>query len=350
MGQKSHPIGLRLLKTNRHFQSAWYTRLEYGSYFTRQLQAHTYLEKLFGQIGAPTGGLSMVSVTKKTRLLFSYFDRLESRQDKTPLLGPILPPQTRPFPARVWEAFERKKERFFPLFLLRNQAYFHPATLGSRFVRAEREMMSDSFLARLASRDEGTFLRLFLFSALFERGVVSSAREVGGSMTQASQIERLRWFHEFLSSRLAPIVATGEKRSTEESLRYLSRLFESFAGSPVWVDSWRAKWESQAPAFLAMEIAFLLEKRVSFRRIKSFLIRTLEENKNGRWNRVQGIRVSCAGRVGGGSGKKAQRAKTESFQWGETSLHVFSEKVDFSQKVAVTVFGLVGVKVWICYR
>lgn len=64
---------------------------------------------------------------------------------------------------------------------------------------------------------------------------------------------------------------------------------------------------------------------------------------------VKGVRIACSGRVASRS-KKAQKARRESIQWGETSLNVFSESVYFAGKSAQTTFGKIGVKVWICYN
>ena len=101
--------------------------------------------------------------------------------------------------------------------------------------------------------------------------------------------------------------------------------------------------ERQSALFLAHEVVYLLEKRIPFRKIKDQISKELRSSKI-----VKGIRITCSGRVGGKS-KKAQKAKMETFKQGQTSLHVFSSKIDFAQKSALTNFGLVGVKVWICF-
>ena len=100
----------------------------------------------------------------------------------------------------------------------------------------------------------------------------------------------------------------------------------------------------QSAGFLADEIVYFLERRVSFRRIKNKILKQLDKNSN-----IRGVRITCSGRVGGKS-KKAQRAKTECVKLGQTSLHVFSSRIDFAVRTAQTSFGSVGVKVWICYN
>ena len=102
--------------------------------------------------------------------------------------------------------------------------------------------------------------------------------------------------------------------------------------------------EKQSAIFLAEEIIFYLEKRVPFFKIKNQILREITKNSF-----LKGLRITCSGRVGGRS-KKAQRSKIQIIKYGQTSLHVFSSKIDFASKHANTAFGLLGIKVWICYN
>jgi len=102
--------------------------------------------------------------------------------------------------------------------------------------------------------------------------------------------------------------------------------------------------EWQDAGYFADEIVFLLERRVPFRQLKSKVLNPLLLNPN-----IRGLRITCSGRVGGKS-KKAQRAKRESVKYGQTSLHVFSSKIDFAVRTAHTPLGSTGIKVWICYN
>ena len=102
--------------------------------------------------------------------------------------------------------------------------------------------------------------------------------------------------------------------------------------------------EKQSAIFLAEEIIYYLEKRVPFLKIKNQILREIAQNSF-----LKGLRITCSGRVGGRS-KKAQRSKVQVIKYGQTSLHVFSSKIDFASKHAHTAFGLLGIKVWICYN
>ena len=120
-------------------------------------------------------------------------------------------------------------------------------------------------------------------------------------------------------------------------------LLDQQTGSSVKLVPFQVSTEKQSALFLAQEVVYFLEKRVSFRKIKDQILKELKNSKI-----IKGVRITCSGRVGGKS-KKAQKAKTETFKQGETSLGVFSSKIDFAQKSALTSFGLIGVKVWICF-
>ena len=106
----------------------------------------------------------------------------------------------------------------------------------------------------------------------------------------------------------------------------------------------KAQNVAQSALFVAEEIAYQLQRRNSFRQIKTKFLQELGSKPG-----IKGVRVTCVGRIGGRA-KKAQRARGESFKLGQTSLHLFDSRVSFASKTAFTPFGAVGVKVWVCWR
>lgn len=56
-----------------------------------------------------------------------------------------------------------------------------------------------------------------------------------------------------------------------------------------------------------------------------------------------GIKIMCAGRLGG-----AEMARTEQYKEGRTPLHTLRADIDYGTATAETIYGLIGVKVWIC--
>lgn len=91
-------------------------------------------------------------------------------------------------------------------------------------------------------------------------------------------------------------------------------------------------------AYLVAEnIATQLEGRINFRRAMKNAITSASRMG------AEGIRVMCAGRLGG-----AEIARTEQYREGRVPLHTLRADIDYASVAARTIYGLIGVKVWIC--
>ncbi|PKL83030.1 MAG: 30S ribosomal protein S3 [Ignavibacteriae bacterium HGW-Ignavibacteriae-3] len=88
---------------------------------------------------------------------------------------------------------------------------------------------------------------------------------------------------------------------------------------------------------VAENIARQLEGRVSFRRAMKQSITTAMRMG------AEGIRIMCAGRLGG-----AEMARTEQYKEGRIPLHTIRAEIDYGTATAQTIYGSLGVKVWIC--
>jgi small subunit ribosomal protein S3 len=53
--------------------------------------------------------------------------------------------------------------------------------------------------------------------------------------------------------------------------------------------------------------------------------------------------VKCGGRLGG-----AEIARTEQYKEGRIPLHTLRADIDYAHAEAATIYGKIGVKVWIC--
>jgi small subunit ribosomal protein S3 len=58
---------------------------------------------------------------------------------------------------------------------------------------------------------------------------------------------------------------------------------------------------------------------------------------------AEGVRVMCAGRLGG-----AEMSRTEQYKDGRIPLHTLRADIDYAIATAQTIYGSIGVKVWIC--
>ncbi|MCY0904469.1 30S ribosomal protein S3 [Arthrobacter sp. H14-L1] len=88
---------------------------------------------------------------------------------------------------------------------------------------------------------------------------------------------------------------------------------------------------------VAQGIAEQLTSRVAFRRAMKKAMQSAQ-----RTGSVKGIRVACAGRLGG-----AEMSRTEFYREGRVPLHTLRANIDYGFFEAKTVFGRIGVKVWI---
>ncbi len=89
---------------------------------------------------------------------------------------------------------------------------------------------------------------------------------------------------------------------------------------------------------VAQNVAQQLEGRVSFRRaMKQAVTAAMRMG-------AEGIRIRVAGRLGG-----AEMGRTEQYLEGRVPLHTIRADIDFAQATSHTIYGSIGVKVWI-YR
>lgn len=91
-------------------------------------------------------------------------------------------------------------------------------------------------------------------------------------------------------------------------------------------------------ALIAQGVADQLAGRVAFRRAMKRAVQNAQ--KAG----ALGIRVQCAGRLGG-----AEMSRTEWYREGRVPLHTLRAEIDYGFREAKTTYGRIGVKVWI-YR
>lgn len=79
-----------------------------------------------------------------------------------------------------------------------------------------------------------------------------------------------------------------------------------------------------------------LEKRIAFRRaIRNALQRTQNSD-------VRGVKIQVSGRLNG-----AEMARSEYIREGQVPLHTLIANIDYSSKQATTIYGILGVKVWL---
>lgn len=88
---------------------------------------------------------------------------------------------------------------------------------------------------------------------------------------------------------------------------------------------------------VADTIARQIESRINYKRAIKMAIATALRMG------AEGIKVKVSGRLGG-----AEIARTEEIKQGRVPLHTFRMDIDYAYTPAQTVYGKIGIKVWIC--
>ena len=88
---------------------------------------------------------------------------------------------------------------------------------------------------------------------------------------------------------------------------------------------------------VALKIVKMLEERQSFRTAQKRAIQ--QTMRSG----AKGIKTAISGRLGG-----ADIARSEGYSEGSVSLHTLRSDIDYAWEEAMTAYGKLGVKVWIC--
>ncbi len=90
-------------------------------------------------------------------------------------------------------------------------------------------------------------------------------------------------------------------------------------------------------ALVGEDIAKRIESRFNYRRAIKMAIQTTMRGG------AEGIKVRISGRLNG-----ADMAREEEFKEGSVPLHTFRADIDYKISEAHTIYGIIGIKVWIC--
>ena len=131
-----------------------------------------------------------------------------------------------------------------------------------------------------------------------------------------------------------PGVVIGRKGAELDKLK--DRL-NKVIGKEVMLDIQEVKRPDLSAQLVAENVALQLERRIAFRRAMKRAVQTTMAMG------ADGIRVQCGGRLGG-----ADIARTEQQRQGRVPLQTLRANIDYGFSEASTVYGIIGVKCWIC--
>src|SRR5262245_35994746 len=131
-----------------------------------------------------------------------------------------------------------------------------------------------------------------------------------------------------------PGIVIGRRGAEADRLR--AKLADITSNPKIQLNIQEIKQPELDAALIAQGIADQLAGRVSFRRAMKRAVQTVQ--KAG----AQGIRVQCAGRLGG-----SEMSRKEFYREGRVPLHTLRADIDYGFREAKTAQGRIGVKVWI---
>ena len=133
------------------------------------------------------------------------------------------------------------------------------------------------------------------------------------------------------TARPGIVIGRGGQRAEE-----LRSELEKTCGKKVKLSIKEVEQPETEAMLVARNIADSLERRVAFRRaMKQAAFKTRQAG-------AKGIKISCAGRLGG-----AEIARRETIHEGQLPLHTLSADIDYGFAEAATTMGNIGVKVWV---
>jgi len=130
-----------------------------------------------------------------------------------------------------------------------------------------------------------------------------------------------------------PGLVIGRRGAEAEAIR---ADLEKLTSKQIQLNILEVKNPEMDAQLVAQGIAEQLNARVAFRR-------AMRKGMQGALRQgAKGIRVQCSGRLGG-----AEMSRTEFYREGRVPLHTLRANIDYGFYEAKTVFGRIGVKVWI---
>jgi small subunit ribosomal protein S3 len=149
------------------------------------------------------------------------------------------------------------------------------------------------------------------------------------------EIERVGHVVRFTIWTARPGVVIGRQGG---EIQVIKDELQKLTGAKIMINVQEIKNPDVVAQLVAEGVASALERRVSFRRaMKQAIFRA---NKAG----AKGIKAQVAGRLGG-----AEIARTEWYNEGRLPLSTIRADIDYGFAEAVTMYGVIGCKIWI-YR
>ncbi|AWU44252.1 30S ribosomal protein S3 [Blattabacterium punctulatus] len=130
-----------------------------------------------------------------------------------------------------------------------------------------------------------------------------------------------------------PAIVIGKRGEEVDTIR---KELRKFTQKEVQINISEVRRPELDAPLVAKGLVRQLENRISYKKIiKLSIISAMRMN-------AQGIKIQISGRLNG-----SEMARRESYKEGRISLGTFRADVDYHMEVAHTVYGTIGIKVWI---
>jgi small subunit ribosomal protein S3 len=130
-----------------------------------------------------------------------------------------------------------------------------------------------------------------------------------------------------------PGVVIGKAGSEVDKLR---EELKKLTGKDIQINIFEIKRPELDAKLIGETIAQQLKARISYRRAMKQAIQSAVRVG------AQGIKIKLGGRLGG-----AEMARTEMYKEGRIPLHTLRADIDYAVSEALTVYGIIGIKVWV---
>lgn len=131
-----------------------------------------------------------------------------------------------------------------------------------------------------------------------------------------------------------PGIVIGRKGTEIEKLK--EEIARRATVKEIYVEIQEVKQPETNAQLVAENVALQMERRISFRRAMKKAVQTAMNLG------AEGIKIRCSGRLGG-----SELARTERYHEGKVPLQTLRAEIDYGFAEALTVYGKIGVKVWI---
>ena len=122
-----------------------------------------------------------------------------------------------------------------------------------------------------------------------------------------------------------------------QEVETLKEEIKKITNNDIQINIFEVKRPELEATLVANSIAQQIEGRISYKRATKMAIASTMRMG------AEGIKVQISGRLNG-----AEMARSEMMKDGRTPLHTFRADIDYCLAEALTQYGLIGVKVWIC--